>query len=118
MAKYNTPKDRRLSPDETGFSPSKVSIEGYLPAKIQIERLINAGQRLNEWRRDFMFAMNEEVPEDNLNPLISRNLDITDIDAIGNSVAKRIRDVEKRMAEKKAEKIKAENNEKVVEEKK
>ena len=42
---------------------------GYIPAELQIRRLLEAGQRLDEWKEDlFDFAFNEEVPDEYLPP--------------------------------------------------
>jgi len=64
--KFNLPYVSHGTPEKN--NGTKVTeTAGYIPAELQIRRLLEAGQRLDEWKADlFDFAFNEDVPDNYL----------------------------------------------------
>lgn len=74
FTKYN----RKPSNGETLSSKSKVERSGYIPAKVQIENLLMAGVRLNDFRNN-QYDMTDDIPnEDYFDPTRSPNFDFAD----------------------------------------
>lgn len=54
----------------------------YIPANVQIDRLIKAGERLRAHRRkDYDFADGEKIPEDFIDPTRDPSYDLADVTA-------------------------------------
>lgn len=85
---------------EPGGGPIIVETAGYIPAKERIERLIDAGVRLGEFRRE-MYDVVGDDPDD-FSPLAVRNrgLDLAEASAIACDVQNRITKSIKRAMEK------------------
>jgi len=65
---------------------------GYIPAKIQIENMINAGKRLSEYRKEmYDYADSTDIPEDiPMDPTRNPGFDMADASQISREVKKRI----------------------------
>lgn len=58
-----------------------VETAGYIPADVKIESMIDAGQRLVQFRSGYEFEPDEEVPEDYLDNTRNPNYDLADATA-------------------------------------
>ena len=71
FTKYKRPAPVLEHPDPV----SKVETQGYIPADVQIMRMIDAGRRLDNFRREnFDFGSEEEVEDDFIDPTRSQDL--------------------------------------------
>ena len=71
FTKYKRPAPVLEHPDPV----SKVETQGYIPADVRIMRMIDAGRRLDNFRREnFDFGSEEEVEDDFIDPTRSRDL--------------------------------------------
>lgn len=91
---------------EKNSGGSKTEQSGYIPPNVQIERMIQAGMRLNDSRMGYEFGADEEVPHDYVDPTRNPNFDLADASSLGNTAADNIKKsydaAEKIEAEKKA----------------
>lgn len=87
---------------------------GYVPAKKRIENILNAGQRLKEFREDqFDFRSGESIPEDYIVPTRRPNYDMAD--AYQESEYLRARFLERKKARDEAARIAAAESDKNAE---
>lgn len=101
------------SAPERNSGVCKTEVAGYVPAKIKIEQMIQAGRRLREFREnDFDFESEEDIEEDFEDPTRAKNFDMADMTEIGNSILARKREAknlktesEKESLNKKAESV-------------
>ena len=86
-------KYRRPKLEEEIFDPvSRTETAGYIRAEDQITAFIDAGRRLDEYRREmYDFGDGEEVPDDFIDPTRSGSFDLADASILGSSVATSIR---------------------------
>lgn len=64
---------------DEGGGPCEVETAGYIPAQKQIENMIAAGRRLQDYRREqFDFNPGEEIDEDFYDPTRNKNFDMAD----------------------------------------
>ena len=86
-------KYRRPNLKEEILDPvSKTETAGYIRAEDQITAFIDAGRRLDEYRREmYDFGDGEEVPDDFIDPTRSGSFDLADATMLGESVATSIR---------------------------
>lgn len=87
---YNTPINRHWKRKKVTFEPSIVETAGVIPPKVQIERLIQAGERLVEYRKenyDYHVGspVNEADPDIDIR-VRQPNIDMAEVDAIKESV--------------------------------
>lgn len=105
---------RPKSDAEINSGEKKVETAGYIPAEIQIEDMIMAGQRLNQARAerfDFPDGRDDDLFMD---PTRSPNFDLADASSLANMVDGRLSKAEAEMEAKRkeaAEKKKAEDDE-------
>ena len=100
MTNYVRP-DRRK---EVGGGPRIVEASGYIPTKVQVENMLIAGQRLNEYRREqYDFSGDEEIPDD-VKPDPTRNpeFDLADATRIGRIANENLVKAQKEAEAKKA----------------
>jgi len=65
---------------------------GYLPSKVQIENLIQAGRRLMQWRKEqYDFPEDSDVDESFEDPTRRSGYDLADASRDGAAVAARLR---------------------------
>lgn len=64
---------------------------GYLPAHVQIENLIDAGRRLDAYRKEAYEFPDGVVPPDYVDPTRSPGFDMADGTRIGREVEARLR---------------------------
>jgi len=65
---------------------------GYLPSKVQIENLIQAGKRLVQWRKEqYDFPEDQDVDESFEDPTRRPGYDLADASRDGAAVAARLR---------------------------
>jgi hypothetical protein len=77
--KFVNPYDGIVFRGEENSGKSKVETAGYIPAQVQIERLILAGKRLSDFRREqYDFGADEQVPDDFVDPTRSPGYDLAD----------------------------------------
>ena len=70
FTKYKRPAPVLEHPDPV----SKVETQGYIPADVQIMRMIDAGRRLDNFRENFDFGSEEEVEDDFIDPTRTQDL--------------------------------------------
>nr|WAE43362.1 MAG: hypothetical protein [Microviridae sp.] len=91
--KFYTQHDRPISTPEINSGVRTVETAGYIPAKIQIENLLNAGIRLNDYRKEqFDYDTNDNVDHsDDPIPDFTRqpNFDMADATQILFEIEKR-----------------------------
>ena len=76
---FQTRYNRQERPGEINSGENLVERAGYIPAKIQIENLIQAGIRLKEHRAEmYDFKSLAEIDLDFHDPTRSKNFDIAD----------------------------------------
>lgn len=82
-----------IAPEGTVIDPeSIVDDRGYLPVKQRVDRMIRAGERLMEYRREhYDYAPEEEDDGEFMDPLRSYGLDWTDIQSLQQESLDRIR---------------------------
>jgi len=65
---------------------------GYIPAQVQIEEMIYAGERLAAARKErFDFPSDSEVPDDFVDPTRSPGFDLADASALGTAAELRMK---------------------------
>lgn len=76
---FSTPyQDNRFkTPPEVNSGETLVEKAGYEPAKIKIENMILAGQRLSDYRKS-QYDFEGEIDEDFIDPTRSPNFDLAD----------------------------------------
>ena len=85
FTKYKRPAPVLEHPDPV----SKVETQGYIPADVQIMRMIDAGRRLDNFRREnFDFGSEEEVEDDFIDPTRSPGFDMSDASQLAKSVGR------------------------------
>lgn len=88
MTNYKRPESRK----EVGGGPRIVEASGYIPTKIQVENMLIAGQRLNEYRREqYDYSEGDSVPDD-VRPDPTRNpeFDLADATRLGREAKARL----------------------------
>ena len=88
MTNYLRP-DRRK---EVGGGPRIVEASGYIPTKVQVENMLIAGQRLNEFRREqYDYSADDSRPDD-IDPDPTRNpeFDLADATRLGRAAIERL----------------------------
>ena len=79
MIEFYTKYKRPEANPEKMDPHSKTEKAGYIPAKIQIENMIMAGQRLGDYRREmYDFGAEDKVDEDFMDPTRNPNYDMAD----------------------------------------
>ena len=88
MTNYVRPERRK----EVGGGPRIVEASGYIPTKIQVENMLLAGQRLNEYRREqYDYSEGDSVPDDVVpDPTRSPEFDLADATRIGRAAKERL----------------------------
>lgn len=72
---------------ESGGGEKLVETQGYIPADVQIEQLIGAGVRLDNYRKEaYDFGPGEEVPDDFVDPTRKKGIDLAEVSAIARVV--------------------------------
>ena len=90
--KFQTRYDRIDRPGEINSGPILVERAGYIPARIQIENLINAGHRLKEHRAEmYDFTELSKIDLNFYDPTRSKNFDIADAFQIKQQVEARLK---------------------------
>lgn len=80
---FATKYARPESVPETLSRKSMTERAGYIPARTQIEQLINAGVRLDQYRKEaFDFGPGEDVDPDFSDPTRDPNFDMADASAL------------------------------------
>jgi hypothetical protein len=98
---FQTPYNRFPSPPEINGGRMITETAGYVPAKVQIENLINAGLRLAEYRKEqYDFGADEPDDDSFADPTRAPNYDLADATADARKVHSAF---EKAKALKKAE---------------
>nr|QJB19761.1 MAG: hypothetical protein [Microvirus sp.] len=82
---YVPPEGEENSGDEI------VEKAGYIPAKDQIETMINAGQRLAD-ARAYEFGPDDDVPDDYYDPTRNPGFDLSDATIMANQADQRLED--------------------------
>lgn len=107
--KFQTPFYRDVETREFPHGKSAVERNGYRSAKQQIEALIFAGKRLEQYRAHaYEFGADDKVPDDYIDPTRRPNFDLSDATAMqraaihGMNVARRMNAEAKAEAEKEA----------------
>lgn len=79
---------------------SLVETAGYIPAEVQINSMLQAGERLQAGRREaYDFGADDDIPEDYIDPTRSPNYDLADASVDARNVASRIREQQTKIAE-------------------
>jgi len=88
MTNYKRPERRK----EVGGGPRIVEASGYIPTKVQVENMLIAGQRLNEYRREqYDFTGDSDIPDDvTPDPTRSPEFDLADATRIGRAANERL----------------------------
>lgn len=88
MTNYLRPERRK----EVGGGPSIVEVSGYIPTKIQVENMLIAGQRLNEYRREqYDYSEGDSVPDDIVpDPTRNPEFDLADATRLGRAATERL----------------------------
>lgn len=93
--KFNTPYDRIRDPGEINNEDSVVEVLGYMDAKTQISRLITAGKKLVDYRKDQYDFNGEEINENFYDPTRDSNFDIADASELSAGVNMRLNKLKK-----------------------
>lgn len=84
MATFNTHYVRKRSLPETNSGETIVERAGYIPPKIQIENMIIAGHRLQQFRKEqYDFQPGQDIDEDFDDPTRDKNFDLADASQLG-----------------------------------
>lgn len=88
MTNYIRPERRK----EVGGGPRIVEASGYIPTKIQVENMLLAGQRLNEYRKEqYDYSDGDSVPDDVVpDPTRSPGFDLADATRLGRDARARL----------------------------
>lgn len=92
---------------EENDGKSIVEMAGYIPAHIQIQQMMEAGERLNRSRRDQYDYASEEEDDGRIDPTRDSNFDLSDASRILNDVDSKITAAKQELADAEA-KAKAE----------
>lgn len=114
MVEFRTKYNRPKLVEEVNSGKSKVETAGYIPAEVQIMDMINAGVRLNDYRKEkFDFSDNEVVPDNFIDPTRSPGFDLADATILSRDVNSRIEEAKRLLkeAEEKAAESAAESKE-------
>lgn len=113
MAKFNTKWERRVTPPESGYGPSKAEQTGAIPIVVRIKQMEAAGRRLAAIRQE-QYDYPDDLPVDLAIEDVTRmrGLDLVDIEAATKAIAQRMYKARK----DKWERIKAEQRAKIIEE--
>lgn len=85
--KFHTQYERPERKPEPHSNEKITEQAGYIPPKIQIENMIDAGIRLDQARLDaFDFKPDEEVPDDFTVPVRDQGFDLADAHALQQEV--------------------------------
>lgn len=111
MDNLNLPKvhswfDPPPCPGEENSGELVVEREGYIPAHVEINELLAAGERLQQVRGEYEFKAEDEVPEGYIDPYRTPNIDYVDIDRLVGTLAhnmKKEMDEKRKLEEEKAE---------------
>lgn len=79
---FNTKYKANPGKPEVNSGIRIVETAGYVPLNAQIQQFINAGKRLEDYRKQYDFGLGQPVPEDFIDPLKKKNLDIVDVELI------------------------------------
>lgn len=82
---FQTHYKRNPSPPECNSGEKLVEVAGYITAQQRIEAIINAGHRLNEYRKE-QFDFQDELDEDFEDPTRSKNFDRADATIIEHNI--------------------------------
>lgn len=96
-----------------------VEVAGYVPAKKQIENLLFAGKRLDEFRRnEYEFQEGEEIPPGYIDRTRTPNFDVVDAGTLTERFEKKKQEIDALNAKMAAEALQAskEEAEKPIEE--
>lgn len=104
MATFQTPYTRVVLPDEAGGGKRLVETAGYIPAQRQITDMINAGQRLDLYRKgQYDYEHPDHDDGYTVDPTRSPNFDLADAYQLGKEAGKRLDESNKKAeADKKA----------------
>lgn len=88
---FQTPYSRELLPDEPGGGRRIVETAGYIPAKRQITDMINAGARLDAYRKG-MYDYEHPSDDDGytIDPTRGPNFDLADAYRLGKEAGARL----------------------------
>lgn len=75
---FNTKYHRKRDELKIFDPQSLVERQGYIPPKVQIENMILAGKRLNDFRMGYEFNSDEIVPDDYMDPTRNPGFDLVD----------------------------------------
>lgn len=93
-------KPNRCSPE---INSGEIMVEkaGYIPAQKRIENLINAGQRLKEFRAEqFDFPDEKSIDHSFMDPTRRKNFDMADASQISYQTQQNIKESQRLKAEK------------------
>lgn len=89
-----------------------VEVAGYVPAKKQIENLLFAGKRLDEFRRnEYEFQDGEVIPPGYIDRTRTPNFDVVDGSRLTELFEKKKQEIDKLNAEKASEALQASKEE-------
>lgn len=95
MNKFFTQFERPFEKGEINSGELIVEVAGYVPAQKQITNLLNAGRRLDEFRKgQFEFDFDEEVPEGYRDFTRDPNFDVVDASELSNALSKKRKELE------------------------
>lgn len=107
--KYNRP----VSKPEFNDGQSKTETAGYVPPKVQIEQMIMAGYRLNQYRQEaYDFKDGDDVGEDVYDPTRGPNFDLADASMLAEKARQGLNKARQKAKEEAEEKKKLEDLEK------
>lgn len=75
---FKTPYTTTPDPGETNDGKLIVEVAGYVPQHLRIQQMIDAGERLNNYRKGYDFEDGEDVPDDFYDPTRDRGFDMAD----------------------------------------
>lgn len=104
---YDQYKDRPKFNLEKGGGKLITEQDGYVPVRIQVETMLDAGRRLMEARRNAEFDIPEgsEIEDAEIDPTRSPDFDLADASAIDRALGERSFQVDKELEEKKNAKV-------------
>lgn len=83
--KFETHYSRTPAPPEINTGEKLVETAGYMTAQQRIEAIMNAGKRLESWRKE-QFDFDDKIDENFYDPTRSKNYDLADAFQDGLSV--------------------------------
>lgn len=75
--KFETHYSRTPAPPEINTGEKLVETAGYMTAQQRIEAIMNAGQRLESWRKE-QFDFSDKIDENFFDPTRRKNYDLAD----------------------------------------